>query len=181
MYDGLIPQRYAMALYKFASDNHKTEEVYNVMRTVLASFDAEPSLEKVLANPFVGRDDKQKLLVAAGGPGAGPDYLRFVNLILDHNREMFARQMAFAYRDIYRRDNKISSVRITTAAELPADEQKRIDGLVAKAYPDRVLEIQHGVDPSLIGGFVIDVDNNRLDASISSEILQLRQNLISSN
>lgn len=181
MYDGLIPQRYAMALYKFARDNRKTKEVYDEMQTVIASFESNPTLNKVLANPFVSRDDKHKLLVAAAGKGAGPDYNSFVNLILNHNREMFAQQMAYAFRDIYRDENKISRVRITTAAKLSDKELKRIFNLVANAYPDRTLETVYNVDPEIIGGFCIDVDNTRFDASVSNEIQQLRQNLISSN
>lgn len=181
MYDGLIPQRYAMALFKYTLDRHSTKQVYDQMKQVIASFENNPDLNKVLANPFVGREDKQKLLVAAVGNDAGQDYKSFVNLILAHNREMFAYQMALAFRKIYRKENKISSVVITTAVPMSDSERNRITGLVQKVYADRVLETVVNVDGSLIGGFVIDVDNNRMDASVSNEIEQLRHNLISSN
>ena len=181
MYDGLIPQRYAMALYKYAKDTKKTEEVYDLLKNVISSFESEPELQKVMANPFVSRDDKRRLLIAAAGDKADDDYKSFVNLILNHNREMFAHQMALAYRRIYRQENSISSVRIVTAANLSAEAEKRIDDLVRKSFPQRTLEIVHAVNPDLIGGFVIDVDNNRLDASISNELEQLRHDLITSN
>lgn len=179
MYDGLIPQRYAMALFKFAEDKKNTAEVYEEMKTVIRSFEKNPGLSKVLANPFVSRDDKRKLLQSAAGKPED-DYSSFVNLILNHNREEFAYPMALAYRRIYRRINKISDVRIITAAELPEDEHKRLDALVKSAFNDRTLELRYEIDPDIIGGFVIDVDNNRMDASISNEIEQLRHNLISS-
>lgn len=181
MNDGLIPQRYAMALYKFADGNHNTEAVYDVAKTLVSAFENNPDLNKVLANPFVSREDKQRLLIAAAGDNAPQEYGSFVNLILSHNREMFAYQMALAYRAIYRKINKISNVKISLASDLPKQEIERLDALVKKAYPDRVLEISYDIDPDLIGGFVIDVDNNRMDASISNEIEQLRHNLISSN
>ncbi len=180
MYDGLIPQRYAMALFKHAEDTKKTKQVYDMMKSVIASFESNPSLSKVLANPFVGRDDKRRLLIAAAD-GADEVYKSFIDLILNHNREEFAFQMALEFRKIYRRVNKISSVDIVTASQLGEEARNRIDTLVRKAYPGRELEIRHRVDADIIGGFVIDVDNNRLDASISNEIEQLRHTLISSN
>ena len=89
--------------------------------------------------------------------------------------------MALAYRDIYRKENKISQVRITTAVELPEAEMKKLRAVVENSFKDTKFEYSSEVDPDLIGGFVIDVDSTRMDASVSGELEQLRQNLLSSN
>ncbi|MDE6381835.1 MAG: F0F1 ATP synthase subunit delta, partial [Muribaculaceae bacterium] len=47
------------------------------------------------------------------------------------------------------------------------------------SYSNRKFEYEYAVDPDIIGGFVIDVDSTRMDASINSELEQLRQNLSS--
>ncbi len=179
MISGLIPHRYARALYKFAAESDNCKKVYDEMNTVIDSFRANPSLEKILANPNVSNDDKRKLLLAAAGKSAGDDYTRFVSLILDHKREAFAYLMALAYRDIYRKENNISQVTITTATKLPESEIEKLKKVVSNAYPSTTFEYSYAVNPDLIGGFIIDVDSTRLDASISSELEQLRQNLSS--
>ena len=173
MVSGLIPHRYAKALYKFALESNTTGEVYEEMKRVVDSFRSNPELEKVLSNPFVD--------AAAAGEKPGNDYRRFVKLILDHKREEFAYLMALAYRDIYRKENKISQVRITTAVELPGAEMKKLRAVVENSFKDTQFEYSSEVDPDLIGGFVIDVDSTRMDASVSGELEQLRQNLLSSN
>jgi F-type H+-transporting ATPase subunit delta len=71
-------------------------------------------------------------------------------------------------------------VKITTAAPLGKTEMDRLRGLVQKAFPNRTLEFSEQTNPDLIGGFVLDVDSVRMDASLSNEIEQLRQNLLSS-
>lgn len=180
MVNGLIPRRYAKALYKFALEKGNAAAVYGEMKTVVASFEANPGLQKVLANPFVDRKDKENLLIEAAGNAAGDDYRGFVKLILDLKREQFAYLMALAYRDIYREENHISQVRITTAASLPDKEMDKIKDVVVKAFPKQTLEYSFSVDPQLIGGFVIDVDSVRMDASVSNEIEQLRLTLIRS-
>ncbi|MDE5789829.1 MAG: F0F1 ATP synthase subunit delta [Muribaculaceae bacterium] len=181
MISGLIPHRYAKALYKFALENKSAGRVYEEMKNVIASFQKNPGLAKVLSNPFVDTADKERLLLAAAGNDPGDDYRRFVRLILEHKREEFAYLMAYAYRDIYRKANNISQVRISTAVKLGDDEMKKLHDVVEKAFTETTFEYTEEVNPDLIGGFVIDVDSTRMDASLSNELEQLRQNLIRSN
>ena len=179
MISGLVPHRYARALYKFAGESNSCEAVYAEMNNVIEAFRSNPHLEKVLSNPFVDRADKKKLLLSAAGKTPGEDYTRFVSLILDHNREEFTYLMALAYREIFRNENRISQVRIVTAAELPKSEIDKLKAVVERSFPGRTFEYECRVNPDIIGGFVIDVDSTRMDASISSELEQLRQNLSS--
>ena len=181
MISGLIPHRYAKALYKYALENKSAGRVYDEMKNVIASFQTNPGLAKVLSNPFVDTADKERLLLAAAGNDPGDDYRRFVRLILEHKREEFAYLMAYAYRDIYRKANNRSQVKISTAVKLGDDEMKKLHEVVEKAFSDTTFEYTEEVNPDLIGGFVIDVDSTRMDASISNELEQLRQNLIRSN
>lgn len=181
MIAGLIPMRYARALYKYAAETDSNSDVYKEIKNVVGAFEANPGLEKVLSNPFVSAEDKSKLLLAAAGNKPGDAYTRFVKLILDHKRENFAYLIALAYRDYYRKENKISQVKISTAAKLPDSEMQKLRGVVERAFPDTTFEYETSVDPDLIGGFIIDVDSVRMDASVSGELEQLRQNLLRSN
>ena len=179
MDNGLIPHRYAKALYKFAMEHGSADAVYEEMKVVISSFQNNPRLSKVLANPFVGNSEKYDLLKAAAGSKVENDYLGFVKLILDKRREEYALQMALAYRDIYRKANKISQVRIVTAVSLPDAEMDKLRKMVSDSFKDTKLEFSEHINPDIIGGFVIDVDDSRMDASISNEIEQLRLNLLS--
>lgn len=178
MDNGLIPRRYAKALYKYALEHGETQQVYEEAKAVADAFRDNAGLQKVLSNPFVPAEDKEKVLLSAAG-NAGEAYARFVKLVLEHRREEFFQGMMLAYRDIYRKENNISMARIVTASELAVPEMDKLRSLVAKAFKDSVLEFSTAVDPGLIGGFVIDVDSVRMDASVSNELEQLRQTLLS--
>lgn len=180
MDNGLIPFRYAKALYKYALEHHSTEEVYNLMKRVVASFEDNPGMQKILSNPFVKPEDKEKILLSAAGDEADEAYSRFVKLIIEHKRTDFALQMMLAYRDIYRKENNISQVKITTASNLDDSLMQKLRDIVKKAFSNSVLEFSDSVNPDLIGGFVIDVDSVRMDASVSNELEQLRQTLLRS-
>ncbi|WP_367881452.1 F0F1 ATP synthase subunit delta, partial [uncultured Duncaniella sp.] len=85
MNQGLIPSRYAKALYEFASEKGADKRVFDLMKTLSASFEAEPQLMKVMANPFVAPADKVKLLSTAAGVRQDSDdvFARFLQLLTE--------------------------------------------------------------------------------------------------
>ena len=60
MNDGLIPHRYAKALYKFAAEKGNQGVVYDEMKAVVAAFESNPDLGKVMNNPFLSREDRSR-------------------------------------------------------------------------------------------------------------------------
>ena len=178
MDNGLIPRRYAKALYKFALEKGETKEVYELSKRVIDAFRVNPDLQKVLSNPFISEEDKEHLLLTAAGD-KDQTFDQFVKLIITQKRVEYARDMMLAYRDIYRKENHISQAKITTAVKLDESRMKKLRELVKNAFKDSELEFTEAVDPALIGGFVIDVDSVRMDASLSNELEQLRQTLLS--
>ena len=62
MNEGLIPKRYAKALYKFACEKGADLGLYRLMGNLGRSFADNPALDSTVANPFVGDDEKIGLL-----------------------------------------------------------------------------------------------------------------------
>lgn len=179
MNGGLIPSRYAKALYKFAQEHAASGKVYEEMQHVVRAFETNAELSATLSNPYVSASDKGKLLLTAAGSDASDDFKGFVRLIIDNKRESYAYEMALAYRDLYRKANGVSIVRITTAIQLPEEELLKLRELIKNSFSDRTLEFSERIDSSIIGGFIVDVDHVRMDASISNEIEKLRLKLLS--
>lgn len=180
MDQGLIPNRYAKALYKFALDKGEASRVYELMKNVAASFAGQPPLGDVMANPYVPSGDKTGLMMTAARASESDDcYADFLKLLVKNKRIEFMRGIALTYLDIYRKANNIYLVKITTAVELPDGEMSRLKSLVEKHLGDATVEFTKDVDPDLIGGFVVTVNSERLDASVSNEIKQLRLKLLS--
>lgn len=179
MNDGLIPRRYSKALFKYTEEKGCSGVVYEEMKAVADSFEASRELTKMMNNPFLSDADKERLLLAAAGPKLEDAYRAFVRLVISKRRTPWMAQMALCYRDIYREHFNISRVTVTTATSLDDAEMKRIRSLVENSFKGTVLEFSQKVDSDLIGGFVIDVDSVRMDASLRNEIENLRLTLLS--
>lgn len=177
---GLIPRRYAKALYEVGSERKVNETLYGLMQAMAASFAAEPALARTLANPFVAVSDKTALLVAAAGGDAAADitFGDFLKLLVENGRLDIAWDIARAFIDIYRERHSIYRVLITSAAPLGIDGRRRLESLVAGHIGHGTMEYDYNVDPSLIGGFTVAVNSQLLDASVASKLQQLRRHLV---
>lgn len=179
MNDGLIPNRYAKALFKYATEKGCTQQVYGEAKRLSNSFAAVDNLQKTIDNPYLPVDDKEKVLLTASGSEKGGVLDRFMMMVIGNNREDYMRNIVLAYEKIYRQANGIAQVEITTAAELPEAELDKIKSLVQEHENGKTLEFYHNVDPDIIGGFVVKIDSKLLDASIKNEFKKLRLKLLS--
>lgn len=180
MNDGLIPRRYAKALLKFALENGQAEHLYALMKNLADGFAGQPSLATVMKNPFIPAASKSSLLVTAAGAGpSDSSFNDFITLLIKNNRIDLTRDIALAYLYLYRKAKNIYLVDITTASPLPDTRMKRIKNLIGRHLNGATAEYNIAVDPDLIGGFVINIDSERLDASLKNELKQLRLKLLS--
>ncbi|MEG1574509.1 MAG: F0F1 ATP synthase subunit delta [Bacteroidales bacterium] len=180
MNEGVIPGRYAMALFKYANDNNVTTHLYDVARVVEESFVSHPELQKTLMNPVMSVRHKMSLLKAASGNGAGKYYENFIRLVIDKKREEYTREIFLKYQQIYRKKNNIAQVLITTAMQLPEEIMTKIKSLMQKKV-EHEIEFVYKIDASIIGGFILKVDSMQLDASVNRELKEMRLKLVNSS
>lgn len=181
MDQGLIPRRYAKALYAVGEERSDTATLYKLMQTLTNAFASTPGLADTVSNPYVSEADKVALLTkAVYGAGEKPDstYADFLQLLRKNKRMALARDIARAYVDLYRKENAIYRIDICSAAPMAEAERERLQSLIGKHIGDGTFEYNYIVDPALIGGFTVTVNSERLDASVSSQLKQLRLKLI---
>ena len=179
MNEGLIPRRYAKALYKFALEKGQDKPMYGLMQQLADAFVANSTLHDVMGNPFIADDEKMKLLnIASGATAKDECFADFIKLLAINKRISAIRSIALAYLSIYRKANNIYLVEVVSAAPMGDAEQSRLKKLIEKHLIGGTMEFSQRVDSQLIGGFVVNIDSERLDASVQNELKQLRLNLL---
>lgn len=180
MNEGVIPGRYAMALYKYAVDKNATATLYQQARSVEEAFVSHPQLQAALDNPVIKPDEKTALLTSVVKPGKNDHFTNFIKLVISKRRETYLREIFLKYQQIYRKKNNIAQVNVITAVRLPEDIVEKIKSLVLKKAEQEV-EFVYKYDTSIIGGFILKVDSMQLDASIARELKDLRFKLLKSD
>jgi len=172
---GRISTRYAKALYAYAVELKEEDALFEKIKMLSESFAVHKSLQKVMENPTVSPGDKQKLLTTAGGNSVCKSYNNLLDLLAKNSREPYSQMIALSYQKIYKKEKGIITGKLTTVN--PADEKimQKLKTLIAgEKY--KVDFITH-VDPKIIGGFVLDVDFNQLDASVKSQLNRIKTQL----
>ncbi len=169
MNTGVISVRYARALLKCATDAALEQKVCDEMTALAKAYIELPALRATVDNPMFPKDKKETLLLAAVGGEPTELTVTFVRLVLKEGRENFMQFIANAYVTLYRKQKNIIRGKLTTATPVSeAIEQKM--RLVVEAATNATVDFETETDPDIIGGFLLEYDTYRMDASVKTRL-----------
>jgi F-type H+-transporting ATPase subunit delta len=139
-------------------------------------FSETTQLKSALNNPLLGKEVKKQLLITACGGTIHPVFERFIDLILQNKRESLLHNVALKYMDFYYESRNLAIVRLTTALPLEQDIEKRLISAI-KNLIRKDLMVEKNVEPNIIGGFILEIDDLRWDGSISTQLKKIHKKL----
>lgn len=166
---GVISVRYARALLKAATDNNIESMVYKEMSSLAQSYIQVPRLRLTIDNPMLPKDKKLDLLVVAAGNEVSELTRKFIQLVLREDRESVIQFMANSYITLYRKQCNIIRGKLTTAVAVSPETEQKMRNMVESKTKGKV-EFETEVNPDIIGGFILEYDTYRLDASVQSQL-----------
>lgn len=179
---GIVSMRYAKALMEYAKSTGTEDLFYRKFRMLSRSLEKHPDLRKALDNPILTIREKFSLIctAAVGDAVVGREFTRFITLVLKNRREGFLQYICLSFLDLYRKDKHIGIAKLTTAVPVSKEVEERIRNS-ASSLLHAHMELQTEVDASIEGGFIFDVNDFRLDASISTQLKRVKQQFIDKN
>jgi F-type H+-transporting ATPase subunit delta len=171
-----VAQRmYARALFEAAQDAGRLEAVSADLAVLAAMLDEVPELRAFLRNPQI--DPAGKAEVLAQVTRDGDELMRnFVRLVAEKGRGGELAEMSAELEELVARSQNRLTVELTTSYELADDEARSIVETIEKAS-GRKIEATRSVDPSLIGGIVLQIGSHRADGSVRGRLERLRHEL----
>lgn len=166
---GVISVRYARALLKCAMELNLEDQVYQEMITLADQYNHVPELRSTIDNPMLDKDKKQALLQAACGKNLSELTERFIHLVLHEGRDNVMQMMATSYITLYRKQKNIISGRLITATTVTPEAEQKMKQMV-QSKSQGTVEFQTEVDPDIIGGFILEYDSYRMDASVQTKL-----------
>ena len=179
---GIVSMRYAKALMEYVKSTGAEDSMYAEMRMLTLSFKKHPDLREALDNPILTIREKFALICAAamGDIPAGREFTRFITMVLKNRRESFLQYIALSFLELYRNDKHIGVAKLITAVPVSQDVWERIRNSASHLLHAE-MELQTEVDPSIAGGFVFDINDYRLDASIATQLKKVKRQFIDKN
>lgn len=173
---GVISTRYARAIYEFAIQKNCETPIYEEMQTLINNFKQFPSLKKVLIDPTISVKKKVQLLITACGIKINNVLEKAVEIIVINGRAEYMENIALKYREIYKKEKGIIDVHLITV-EPATEEVKNALCEIIPQKPGDTIEFRTETDPSIIGGFILEIDDLRMNATVKNQLNQLKLDL----
>ena len=167
--------RYASALFDLARDQRQIESVGKSLETLGQALLDSKDFNELVTSPLVSRDEAGKAFAAlAPQLGLDPVTTNFLGVLARNGRKKELLAVIRAFRRLASEHRGEATAQVVTARPL-SDEQLASLRQQLRARAGREVNIDSSVDPSLLGGIVVKLGSQQIDASIRTKLNRLAQ------
>ncbi len=181
MSNARLANRYAKSLLDLAVEQGQLEAVYADMKHIQMVCKASGEFVNMLRSPIIKADQKNSIIGEVLKNKIGHLTLSFTVLLVKKGREFELPEMATAFIEQYNTIKGIHQVTLTTAVAISEEIKKSIEQKVANAVHFKTIELTTKTDEDLIGGFVLEFNNNLVDASIARDLKDIKKQFLNNH
>ena len=175
MNDSKISVRYSRALFQTALEKKLLDKVSSDM-IFISELCKMDEIKEVLHSPIIKPSKKTAIFHGLLEKNIQNITLSLVDLLIKNNREAFLPAVARVFRDETLRYNGITETHLTTAVPVNDKIRNQISAMITSVFKTGV-ELKESVDEEIIGGFVLRVNDNYIDASIRNKLIKIKKGL----
>ena len=173
----LVARRYAQAVLELALEGNNLDEWRNDL-TTLAQVWGDTRISARLDDPNLGRTRRMDEARAALQGHVNPLALTMVLLLVDRGRAALIPQIAAAFDRLERERERRVTAHVISAIPLTEQQEQRLKEQLSRRT-DRTVDLETRVDPSIIGGLIVRVGDELIDASVAGRLRGIEAQLSS--
>lgn len=174
-----IASRYAKSLLDLAKDQNVMDDVVSDMEGFNKMVENR-DLYLLLKSPIINVGKKAEIFDALFEGKVTKLTKAFLDIVLRKGREALLPEISAEFLNQYKAMKGISSVKLTTAAPISESTLEVFKStLLSSTATNKVVEIETEVDESIIGGFIVEIGDKLIDASVSHKLARLAKEMTS--
>ena len=171
----LAVRRYAQALLDVAFEEKCEDEVYEQYKLFYEQMKADKQFERLITEKILSTDEL-KASVAKVLEGGNTYLISFLMTLIDRNRIEEVMEMFLDFEGGYKEKKNILEAEAVTAIEMTEEQIEKVKKELGEKY-GKTIVLKTSVDPSIIGGMVLYIGNEMLDASVKAKFEGLKKQL----
>jgi F-type H+-transporting ATPase subunit delta len=176
MNDSKISVRYSRALFQIATEKNLLDKVSADM-LFISEICKIDEVKEVLRSPIIVPSKKTAIFQSIFEKNVEKISLALVNLLIKNGRESYLPAVARVFHDETLKYKGITETFLTTAVPVSDKTRKQIKALISSEFKTKV-ELQESIDKEIIGGFVLKVNDNFIDASVRNKLRKIKKELL---
>jgi len=165
-----LASRYAKSLLDLAIERGQLEQAYADMQVMQQICNGNRDFVNLLRSPVLKSDAKRRIIEAVTKGKISELNTAFNALLVSKGRESVLPEIITAFISQYKEHKNIHTVKLVTAVPVSDSVKTAIINQVKKEGGIENVELVDSVDPDIIGGFVLQVGDKLVDASISYDL-----------
>jgi F-type H+-transporting ATPase subunit delta len=178
MNDSKISVRYTRAIFQLALEKKILDKVY-VDMIFLSEICKTAETKEFLHSPIIIPSKKEAIFHKMLEGNVEKITLSLIDLTVKNGRESFIPSIARNFIHETKKFKGITESVLTTAIKVDDSVKKQIADLISSVFKTTV-ELKENVNPEIIGGFILQIDDNYIDASIKNKLRKIKKELIGS-
>ena len=178
MNDSKISVRYSRAIFQSALEKKILDNVYQDM-IFISEICKNPETKEFLQSPVIFPSKKIAIFHKMLEGNIEKITLSLIDIIVKNGRESFIPAIARVFIHETKKFRGITESVLTTAVKVDDNVKKQITDLISDVFKTNV-ELKENIDPEIIGGFILQIDDNYIDASIKNKLRKIKKELMGS-
>jgi len=175
-----VAARYARSIFDLAVEQKILDKVEEDAKTFLAYCKASRKFDLMLKSPIIHKHTKWTVLNKLFEDKFQKMTMEFAKIVLRKNRELILKDIFEQFIELYKENKGIVTATVYTAMPVSEAIVKKINAFLTEETKKKV-ELSTSVSPGLVGGFVLRYEDKLIDASVSTQLKNLRHQLTNSN
>lgn len=166
--------RYVKSLLGLAVEKNALEEVHRDMIEFSKICEENRAFTLMLRNPIIKHDKKRDILEKIFKGKVNALTMAILTIITQKNREPLLPEIAKEFHLAYNEYKGIGQASVITALPLDGAMRAEFEKIARGLSEHKNVELKESVDPDMIGGFVLNVGDRQVDASLKNKLKALR-------
>lgn len=170
----IISKRYAKALFDLALEMKILEAVKKDIELLDEVAMQNPEFKRLIKSPIIPPGKKNKILTGIFKGKIQDLTFKFLHLVTRKERELYLLDINNSFIKLYKEYHNILTVQVTTRFSLDKTSRNELLQILAKGT-HKTIDLVEKTDASMLGGFVLNMEDKKYDASIRNQLDKLRK------
>lgn len=164
---------YAQALLSLGQSSNTLDAITSDVAMVAETLAGSSELSDLLANPFILDDAKKRVIAQIFEGKVNAFTLSFLKLLIDRRRAVCLPGICNEFKSLLRKLNQVVLAEVTSTVELSDAQKQSVRDRVMAMTNAKSVELETAIDADLLGGVIIKVGSQVIDASLRGQLRRI--------
>ena len=176
----LVSKTYGEALYETAVEagEDKAVQLMEEIRCVIEVLEQNPEFDGLMRHPGIPKQEKIQVVDNVFTGRVSDELKNFLEIVVTKERYSDLNDIFEYYIARVKEEQRIGVAFVKTAVELTAEQQTAVEAKILETSGYRKMEMNYSVDPAIIGGMIVRINDRVVDSSIRTKLDGLTKQLL---